>query len=256
MNTNFWEDMDMNHEMAQIRTIQSAAKKAGLKHVVLSTLPDTREFVNKAENKDSWKVLQESDGFNSYVPHFDGKGSLQKEFAADVPTTLYQVTFYYENFIYFGMGPTQHAPDTPYAVTFPMGDAKLAMISVRDIGKQVLGIFKDPKTINTTVSCSSDNLTCKEIADTFTKVCGYQVVYNAVPVDVYAGFGFPGAEDLANMFRYWTTFIPPHLNIDSTAAMLVGASVSVSAGVEEQIKQGQTVSLEKWIEANKDAFPL
>ena len=239
--TNFWEDMDMNHEMEQTKTIQAAAKKAGLKHVVLSTLPDTREFVNAADNKDTWKVILENDGFNSFVPHLDGKGSVAKAFAAAVPTTCLETSFYYENFIYFGMGPAQHAPDQPYAITFPMKDATLAMVSVRDIGKGAIALFKDSSTINTTVQVTSENLTCKEIADVFTKVCGYDVIYNAVPVDVYAGFGFPGADDLANMFRYF----------EENAEQFVG-----DRNVEkmEALIGEPTNKLEAWITENKEAF--
>lgn len=240
--SNFWEDMDMKHEMETIRTIQGAAKKAGLKHVVFSTLPDTRKFVNSASNKDSWKVLLDNDGFGSYVPHFDGKGATSAGFAAAVPTTLLETTFYYENFIYFGMGPKQHAPDQPHAVTFPMKDAKLSMVSVRDIGKQVLAILKSPKkTIGKTVTVASDNLTCKEIAEVFTKVCGYKVVYNDVPVEVFASFGFPGAEDLANMFRYY------HENEKEYVGNRQISKVEALMGE-------QTNKLADWVEENKGAF--
>lgn len=239
--TNFWEDMDMNHEMKQTKTIQAAAKKAGLKHVVLSTLPDTRELINAADNKDTWKVLLENEGFNSYVPHFDGKGAVAKDFAANVPTTRLETTFYYENFINFGMGPAKHAPDQPYAITFPMKDAKLAMISVSDIGKVVMPLFKDSGSINTTVPIASENLTCKEVADIFTKVCGYDVTYNNVPVDIYAGFGFPGAEDLANMFRYY----------EENEKHFIG-----DRNIEEiETLMGEpTHKLEDWVTENKEAF--
>jgi hypothetical protein len=202
---------------------------------------DCREFVNAANNKDTWKVLLENDGFNSVVPHFDGKGAAAKDFATAVPTTRFETTFYYENFINFGMGPTKHAPDHPYAITFPMKDAKMAMISVRDIGKAVIALFKDSNTINTTVPVTSENLTCKEIADIFTKVCGYEVIYNDVPVDVFAGFGFPGADDLANMFRYF----------EENEEQFVG-----DRNIEkmEALMGEPTNKLEDWVTENKEAF--
>jgi uncharacterized protein YbjT (DUF2867 family) len=239
--TDFWQDVNLFHEMETTRTIQAAAKKAELKHVVLSTLPDTREFVNKAENKDTWKILVDTDGFNSYVPHFDGKGAVKGDFAAAVPTTLLETTFYYDNFINFGMGPAQHDPDQPYAVTFPMQGKKLSMMSPKDMGKQVVQIFKEKKTIGSTVYSASENLTCQEIAEIFTKVCGYEVVYNDVPVEVYATFPFPGAAELANMFRYYT----------ENESEFCGNRDIVK--IEELMGQ-PTTKFEDWVEENKASF--
>ena len=39
-----------------------------------------------------------------------------------------------------------------------------------------------------------------------TKALGREVVYNAVTPEVYRGFGFPGAEDLGNMFQFKRDF--------------------------------------------------
>lgn len=241
--TDFWQDMDMFHEIETTRTIQAAAKKAGLKHVVLSSIPDSRDYINKAEDKDTWKVLLETDGFKSYIPHFDGKGSVKGDFAAAVPTTLFETTFYYDNFINFGMGPAQHAPDQPYAITFPMKDAKLAMMCLDDMGKQVLAVFKDKNTIGTTVHASSENLTCQEIADTFSKVCGYEVLYNDVPVEVYASFGFPGAPEMANMFRYYC---------DNSAEFVGDRDIPTL----EKLMGEPTTKFEDWVTENKAAFAL
>ena len=72
--SNFWEDLDVRHEMNMLRTVKNAAEKADLKHIVLSTLEDTRKYVNKADNTDTWKVLEEE--LQMYVPHLDGKGEL------------------------------------------------------------------------------------------------------------------------------------------------------------------------------------
>lgn len=238
--TDFWQDMSMSHEMQTTRTIQAAAKKADLKHVVLSTLPDTRELVNKADNKDTWKILDEEN--QSYVPHLDGKGEVAEEFAAEVPTTKLNTTFYMENFINYGMGPSQHAAEQPHAITFPLGDSKVAMVALKDIGRIVPAIFKDPSLIGKTVGVSSEILTMTEVAAIFEKVCGYNVVYNNVPHEVYAGFGFPGAEELACMFRAFAQFdkeFTEGVPVDWVEGM-IGAP---------------TVKLEEWVTENKDAFP-
>jgi uncharacterized protein YbjT (DUF2867 family) len=240
--SNFWEDMDVRHEMKTTRTIKDALKIAKVKHVVLSTMPDTRNFVNdKAEDKDSWTVLDKELGM--YTPHLDGKGEVALEYAAELPTTRMYTTFYMENFINLGMGPSRQADTDPYAITFPMGDAKLAMAAVEDIGKCACAIFQDQSLIGKLVGVHSDALTCKEIAEVFTKVCGQPVQYNAVPSDVYAKFGFPGADDLANMFRFFAE--NEHDFIESLTP-----SESLLS------KMGSTVTLEDFLTANKSALDL
>jgi len=135
------------------------------------------------------------------------------------------------------MGPTRQTPSDPYAVTLPMADAKLPMVAVTDIGKFAANLFTDPSTIGTVQGVSSDILTGEEIAVAYTNVCGVQVVYNAVPTEVYAGFGFAGANDLANMFRYKVEFNEDFLNT---------RSLDVS-----EHRTGGTTKFETWLEENK-----
>lgn len=86
-------------------------------------------------------------------------------------------------------------------------------------------------------------MTCKEIAYTFSKVLGVPVVYNDVPTEVYASFGFPGADDLANMFRYEKEFQEEFLS-----------NREMSSDFME--KMGGRESFEDWLTANKNAFKL
>lgn len=234
--------MNVVHEMETMRTCINAAKAAGVKHICLSSLDDCRILINKADNKDTWKVLgDESHGM--YVPHFDGKGQVMNEFTdSGLPITNLLTTFYYENFIYFGMGPAKHG-DGPHAITFPMGDAKKAMVSVADIGKAACAILRDPSTIGKTMGVTSDVLTYKEVADIFSKVLGVPVIYNSVPTDVYASFGFPGADDLANMFRYEKEFEEQVLACREMDPSFVQ-------------KMGGRQSFEEWLTANKGSFIL
>jgi uncharacterized protein YbjT (DUF2867 family) len=240
--SNFWEGMDVRHEMRTLRTIKDALKLAKVKHVVLSTLPDTRKFVDKlAEDKDSWTVLDKD--LDMYTPHYDGKAEVGLEYAAELPTTRLYVAFYMENFINFGMGPSRQVDTDPYAITLPMSDAKLAMVAVRDIGKCVCAIFEDKSMIGKFVGVHSEALNCKEIAEVFTKVCGQPVQYNAVPTDVYAKFDFPGADDLANMFRFFAESEPIFIESHTPPASI-------------RSKMGGTSTFEGWLTANKTAFDL
>jgi len=44
------------------------------------------------------------------------------------------------------------------------------------------------------------------MASALTKALGQEVRYNDVSPEVYRGFGFPGAEDLGNMFQFKRDF--------------------------------------------------
>ena len=99
------------------------------------------------------------------VPHFDAKGEADRIFRElGVPTTFLLTAFYWENLIYFGMGP-QRGPDGTLAITFPMDDKKLPSIAVEDIGKAALGIFKRGREfINKTVGIAGEHLTGAQMA--------------------------------------------------------------------------------------------
>ena len=64
---------------------------------------------------------------------------------AGVPTTFLRTSFYWDNFIYFGMGP-KRGEDGKLAITFPMGDAKLPGIAAEDIGKCAYGDLQGAAT--------------------------------------------------------------------------------------------------------------
>ncbi|WP_134495796.1 NmrA/HSCARG family protein [Microvirga pakistanensis] len=199
--TFFWDHYSPEKEVAQARIMARAAKDAGLKHVVWSTLEDTRLKVPLDD--DRMPTL----GGRYKVPHFDGKGEADHLFTdLGVPVTFLLTSFYWDNFIHFGMGP-QKTPDGRLAITMPMGDRKLAGIAAEDIGKAVYGIFKrGDAMIGKTVGIAGGHLTGDEMAQALGRVLGRDIVYNAVTPEAYRGFGFPGADDLGNMFQYYRDF--------------------------------------------------
>jgi uncharacterized protein YbjT (DUF2867 family) len=193
--TFFWAHMSGEREFTQAANLAKAAKAAGVKHAVWSTLEDLRQWVPASDPR--MPTLQ-----GKYkVPHFDAKGEANQVFTElGVPTTFLNTSFYWENFIYFGLGP-KPGPDGTLAITFPMGDKKLPGIGVDDIGKAAYAIFKKPELIGQTVTISGENLTGDQIAAAMSKHIGKPVRYNAVDPDVYRGFGFPGADEMGNMFQ-------------------------------------------------------
>ena len=199
--TFFWAHFSPEKELAQARTMAEAARDARLQHVIWSTLEDTRKRVPLSD--DRMPTLME----RYKVPHFDAKGEADQIFTdLGVPTTFLLTSFYWDNFIGFGMGPTRGA-DGKLAITLPMGDKKLPGIAAEDIGRSAYGIFKKGlSTVGKYIGIAGEHLSGAEMAAAFGSVLGEEVRYNAVPPAVYRGFGFPGAEDLGNMFQYKSDF--------------------------------------------------
>ncbi len=199
--TFFWAHFSAEKEIAEAGAMAAAAKTAGLKHVIWSTLEDTRKWVPLSDNR--MPTLH-----GKYkVPHFDGKGASDHLFTdAGVPTTALLTSFYWDNFIHFGMGP-QKGPDGSLSITLPMGDKKLPGIAAEDIGRCAYGIFKrGGDLIGKTVGIAGEHLTGAEMAGQFSEVLGREVRYNAVSPDAYRSLGFPGADDLGNMFQFKRDF--------------------------------------------------
>jgi len=194
--TNFWEHFSPEKEHAQAKVMAQAAKQAGVQHVVWSTLEDTRKWVPLSDTRMPTLMGQYK------VPHFDAKGEADQEFTKlGVPTTFLLTSFYWDNMVFFGMGPKK-GPDGTLLLTLPMADKKLPGIAAEDIGKCALGIFKRGKEyIGKTVGIAGEHLTGNEMAAAMTTAFGQTVRYNNVTPEAYRGFGFPGADDLGNMFQ-------------------------------------------------------
>ena len=235
--TNYWEHFSPEKELAQAANLAEAAKDAGLKHVIWSTLEDTRRWVPLTDSR--MPTLMEK----YKVPHFDAKGEANGLFTRrGLPTTLLLTSFYWENFIYFGMGP-KRGPDGVLAITLPLGDKKLSGISAGDIGGCACGVFKKAgEYIGKTVGIAGEHLTGEQMAAALTKALGQKVNYNAVSPEVYRGFGFPGAEDLGNMFQFKRDFNEYYCGARNTdEARRLNPSLQTFA---------------QWLTRNKEHIPL
>ena len=234
--TNYWEHFDTEKEIQQAKNLAQAAKDAGVKHVIWSTLENTLQWVPLDDNRMPTLLGKYK------VPHFDTKGSSNRFFnELGVPTTFLLTSFYWDNFIGFGMGPKK-GPDGVFAITLPMGDKKLPAIAAEDIGKCAYGIFKrGDEFIGKTVGIAGEHLTGSEMAAAFSQAYGQPVKYNAVPPEVYRSFGFPGAEDLGNMFQFKRDFND----------YFCGArSVEFSRSINPELQNFAT-----WLARNKDRIP-
>jgi len=199
--TNFWEHFSPERELNQAAAMARATKAAGVAHAVWSTLEDTR--LDFPLDDPRLKTLQ-----GKYkVPHFDAKGEADAVFAAEAaPTSYLMAAFYWENFIFFGQGPRKGA-DGNVVLALPLGGGKLPGIAAEDIGKCAYGIFKaGTAMIGKTVGVSGEHLSGGEIAAGLSRALNETVDYVAVKPEQYRAFGFPGADDLGNMFQFKTDF--------------------------------------------------
>jgi uncharacterized protein YbjT (DUF2867 family) len=229
--TNFWEHFSADKEIAQAKNMAEAAKD--VEHVIWSTLEDTRKLVPLSDPRmptlgGKWKV-----------PHFDGKGEADR-FFAELPTTYLLTSGYWDNLIHFGWGPKPR-PDGRLAFTLPMGDKRMPGIAAEDIGRAAYGIFRK-KLVGRRIGVASEHLNGAEMARALSKALGKEVVHNDVTPAAYRGFGFPGADDLGNMFQYKAEF---------EAQFRAPRDPAVARELNPKL---QTFS--QWLSANASRIPL
>lgn len=235
--TFFWHHMSPEKELAEAKTLAQAVKDAGVQHVIWSTLEDTRKFIPLDD--DRMPTLQ-----GKYkVPHFDAKGESNKFFTElQVPATFLHTSFYWDNYINFGMAP-KTGPDGNLAITFPMGDKKLPGMAAEDIGKCAYGIFKrGSEMIGKDVGIAGEHITAADMADGFSEILGKKVVYNEVTPDVFRSFGFPGADDLGNMFQF---------NRDFEDDFCRKRDIEFSRSLNPELQNFKT-----WLTKNKKRIPI
>jgi hypothetical protein len=75
-----------------------------------------------------------------------------------------------------------------------------------------------------------------------TRALGQEVRYVAVEPEVYRGFGFPGADDIGNMFQF---------NRDFSKDFCAARPIDGSRALNPQLQ-----SFETWLAKNKDRIPL
>lgn len=235
--TFFWEHFSPEKEKQNAKNMADAAKEAGLKHVIWSTLEDTRKWVPLKDNRmptlmDKYKV-----------PHFDAKGESDQYFVnSGVPYTLLLTSFFWDNFINFGMGP-QKGEDGKLAITFPLGDSKLPGIAAEDIGKSAYAIFKAGDTYkNKTVGIAGEHLTGLDMATSFSKAFNQTVNYHSVAPSVYRSFDFPGADDLGNMFQF---------KVDFEEDFRKPRDVEFTRKLNPEL-----LTFDEWLQKNKDAIEI
>ena len=235
--TNFWEHFSPERELAQATAMARGAKAAGAAHVVWSSLEDTRLRVPLSDTrlptlKDHYKV-----------PHFDAKGEADRVFAAEsAPTTFLLAAFYWENFIGFGMAP-RTGPDGQLVLAMPLGGGKLPGIGAEDIGRCAYGVFRrGASTLGARIGIAGEILSGEEMAASFSRALGRTVSFYDMPFDAYRALGFPGADDLGNMFQYQAIV---------NEEFCTSRDVALSRALNPELQ-----SFDTWLERHKAAIPI
>jgi uncharacterized protein YbjT (DUF2867 family) len=218
--TSFWEHYEKEYQHG--KNLVDAVHQSGIEHFVYSTLPNYKQL----------------SGGKLSVPHCDLKAELEEYTKSlKIPATFMRIAFYYENFLSFF--PLQKDENDNFFFGFPQGDTKLSIVTVEDMGGVVTPVFNHPEEyIGRVVGVVGEDLNCDEYAAILSKVLKQKVYYKYIPRDVYAGFGFPGAEELANMFEVQRLHIKErHLDLIE------------SYGLNPSMQR-----FEKWLEKNKEKF--
>ena len=233
--TNYWEHMSPDKEIAQAKNLADAVKSSGAKHAIWSTLEDTRLRVPLTDNR-----MPTLHG-RFKVPHFDTKGESDAFFDA-AQTTWLTTSFYWDNLIYFGMGPKANA-NGGFDFVLPMADKKLPGIAAEDIGKCAYGVFKrGSAAIGKNIGIAGEHLTGQQMAEALSRALEKPVTHQAVPPAVYRTFGFPGADDLGNMFQYKADFEAEYCGARSL--------------VESRALNPELLTFSAWLAKYKSKIPL
>ncbi|MEN6604051.1 MAG: NmrA/HSCARG family protein [Bryobacteraceae bacterium] len=235
--TFFWTHFSPERELAQAAAMAYAARHEGVRHVIWSTLEDTRKWVPLNDKRMPTLMGKYK------VPHFDAKGEANRIFSGlGLPVTFLLTSFYWDNFIHFGMGP-KRSTDGALALTLPMGDRKLPGIASEDIGNCAYGVFKrGSEFIGKTIGIASEHLTGAEMAACLTRGLGETVKYNAIKPEEYRALGFPGAEDLGNMFQFKHDF-----EKDFCGARSTELARELNPTIE---------SFDAWVARNRNLIPI
>src|SRR3989441_51145 len=185
--TNFWEQG--TDELKEATAAVRAAKDAGVKHFVWSTLPDV-EAISRGKLR---------------VPHFTGKAKVDRivKEAGFANHTFVIAPFYYQNLI--GVLASQKQADGSVGWALPLDPTVrcIHMGDITELGNVVAGAFAHPDQAGhgEYLPLVGDFMSFNEIINTLNRQ-GHNFSFNQVPKEVFAGL-FPGAAEIAEMFNYF-----------------------------------------------------
>jgi uncharacterized protein YbjT (DUF2867 family) len=214
-------------ELKQATAAVRAAKEAGVKHFIWSTLPDVEAI----------------SGGKLHVPHFTGKAKVDRvvKEAGFANHTFVIAPFYYQNLI--GVLGPQKQPNGSAGWTLPLDPTVrgIHMGDITELGTIVAGAFARPDQAGhgEHLPLVGDFVSFNEIIDTLNRQ-GHNFSFHQVPKDVFAGF-FPGAAEIAEMFAYFQ------------AHTYLGSDSRDQIALANKIAGRQPAKFSAWAQANFSA---
>jgi uncharacterized protein YbjT (DUF2867 family) len=186
--TNFWEPGGID-EVGQGEAAVRAAKEAGVRHFVWSTLPNVEAI----------------SGGKYHVPHFTDKAKVDAAVSAAgfMHHTFVVAPFFYQNLL--GTMAPRPQQDGSLGWTLPIdpGNRCIHAGDITELGRLVAGALADPGAAGQGqyLPLVGDLLSFHDIVATLNAQ-GHALTFNRVPREVFATF-FPGAAEIAEMFGYF-----------------------------------------------------
>jgi uncharacterized protein YbjT (DUF2867 family) len=185
--TNFWEEGA--DELKQATAAVRAARDAGVKHFIWSTLPDVEAI----------------SGGKFCVPHFTGKAKIDRivKEAGFAHHTFVIPPFYYQNLVGI-LGPQKQADGSVgWALPFDPTVRCIHMGDINEFGDVVAGAFAHPDEAGNGeyLPLVGDFMSFNEIVDTLNRQ-GHKFSFKQVPAEVFAAL-FPGGAEQAEMCSYF-----------------------------------------------------
>ena len=220
--TSFWDAG--KDEFEQGAAAVRAAKDAGVKHLIWSTLPNVEEI----------------SGGKFHVPHFTGKAKVDRivKEAQFAHHTFVIAPFYYQNLV--GVLAPQKQADGSLGWALPIDPAARVIHTgdITELGNIVAGAFARPDEAGNGeyLPLVGDFLSFNEIVDTLNRE-GHRLSFKQVPKDVFATF-FPGAAEVAEMLGYFQ------------AHTYLGSNSRDRIALANKIAARQPSNLATWARAN------
>ena len=206
--TNAWEPG--TDERRQARAALYAAKAAGVKHFIWSTLPNVETISRGALE----------------VPHFTDKANIDHlvRDAGFAHHTFVIAPFFYQNLL--GAMTAQKQADGTVGWALPLDPERrvIHMGDITELGPIVVGAFAQPELAGhgEHLPLVGDFMSFNEIIATLNRQ-GHRYAFKQVPKEVFANW-FPGAADVASMLAYFEAHT--YLGADSRDAIALANKVA------------------------------
>jgi len=220
--TNFWEKG--TDEIKQATAAVRAAKYAGVKHFVWSTLPDVEAI----------------SGGRFHAAHFTGKAKVDQIVwdAGFVNHTFVIAPFFYQNLV--GALAPQKQPDGSLGFALPLDPTVrcIHMGDIRELGNIVAGAFAHPDQAGhgEYLPLVGDFMSFNDIVNTLNRQ-GHDLSFTRVPREVFATL-FPGAAEVAETFAYFE------------AHTYLGSDSSDRIALANKVAGGQPTNFATWARLN------